>query len=135
MRSTDCSANVSMRSCRRLRFPGLNQSLTRLRFALCCSPSIWIRVLTGVWSMAATRARGASVGTGALVNRSGRRSISIASSCLVIAQNAGKSGTDTFRIGDSSRMRFAAACQRSGSAYAAGSAKIEPRFSVEAVVM
>ena len=73
-------------------------------------------VFTGVWSIAATRLAGVSVGTGALVKISGWRSISITSSCFVMAQNSGNPGSDTFRIGDSSRIRAAAAYQRSGSA-------------------
>ncbi len=78
-----------MRACMLLTLPGLNQSLTMLRWALCSSPSIWMSVLTGEFTMSSNRDTGTSVGTGALVKRSGRRSISITSACVVSAQNSG----------------------------------------------
>src|SRR6476659_7985641 len=56
------------------------------------------------------------------------------SACLVMAQNSGNSGIDTRRIGDSARTRAAAACHATGSAYAAGSAKIDPSSSTDVVV-
>ena len=69
--------------------PGLNQSLTMWRLALCSSPSIWMSVFTGVSPAAASFAFGARAGIGAFVKISGLRSISITSACLVIAQNSG----------------------------------------------
>ena len=115
MRSTYCAASASTRS-HRLDVPGLEPVVDDVAVRLVPSPSIWMRVWTGVSPIAATRFDGASVGTGALVNRSGWRSISITSACLVIAQNSGNFGTVTRRIGDSARMRAAVACHDTGSA-------------------
>jgi hypothetical protein len=107
------------------------------RCALCSWPSIWMSVFTGgaAASLPGACARGVSVGTGAFVKISGWRSISMTSACLVMAQNPGKSGSATLRTGAWTRMRLAAACQRPGSAYATGSAKIEPRFSAARAAM
>src|ERR1700722_18516548 len=69
------------------------------------------------------------VGTGALVNTAEFRSISMMSACRVMAQKSWYSGSETREIGASRRSWRAASCQATGSAYAAGSAKIRPRFS------
>ena len=105
------------------------------RCALCSSPSIWMRVLTGASIMSLMFALGVRVGTGALVKISGFRSISMMSACLVTAQNSGYFSTSTFKIGDSSRIRLAFACHSKGSAYAAGFTKMEPRFSTAALAI
>ena len=73
-------------------------------------------VCTGVSPIVAMRFDGVSTGIGALVKSSGCRSISITSACLVMAQNSGNPGSDTRMIGDSARMRAAAACHATGSA-------------------